>query len=68
MIRKAQNSVQIVTTEEGIMRKLNALRTVLKKAHDKGVSIQVKAPVTDKNKEIVESSIVSSSSSLSFLR
>jgi len=54
MIREAQNSVKIVTTEEGIIRKLNILKNVIKKAHEKGVKIHIKAPLTDNNKEVIE--------------
>jgi len=54
MIREAHNTVKIVTTEEGIIRKLNVLKNVIKKAHEKGVKIQIKAPLTDNNKEAIE--------------
>ena len=55
MIRNAENSVKIVTTEEGVIRKLTALRDPIKKAYERGVSIEVDAPVTEKNKEIIDS-------------
>jgi len=55
MIRDAQNSVKIVTTEEGLINKLNAFRNIIKKAHERGVKIQISAPLTDKNKDIVSS-------------
>lgn len=55
MIREAKINVKIVTTEEGLISKLNSLKNVLKKAHDKGVIIQIKAPMSEKNKSVVES-------------
>jgi len=53
MIRESQSNVKIVTTEEGLVRKLSALRNVIKKAHERGVTIQVKTPITDKNREMM---------------
>lgn len=54
MIRNAESSVKIVTTEEGIIRKLSALRNVLKKAHERGVTVEVKAPITEKNQKAIK--------------
>ena len=51
MIRKAQSNVKIVTTEEGMIRKLSVLKNVIKKANERGVKIQVKTPVTEKNRD-----------------
>ncbi|MBD3312516.1 hypothetical protein GF352_03630 [archaeon] len=53
MIRKAQDSVKIFSTEEGSIQ-LNALKNAIKKAHKRGIKIQVNAPLTDKNKEVIE--------------
>lgn len=56
MIKNANNNVKIVTTEEGLLNKLNALKNVIKKASERGVKIQVKAPINgDKNKDVIES-------------
>ncbi len=48
MIRKAKNSVVIVTTEKGLDRKIENLGYTLKKLSDKGVKIRVAAPCGDK--------------------
>ncbi|HLE06245.1 MAG TPA: helix-turn-helix domain-containing protein [Candidatus Nanoarchaeia archaeon] len=55
MIKNANNNVKIVTTEEGLLNKLNALRNVIKKASERGVKIQVKAPMSERNKDTIES-------------
>ncbi len=55
MIRNATNNVKIMTTEEGLPVKLNALKNVIKKAHERGVKIEVKAPLTDENRELINS-------------
>lgn len=55
MIKNANNNVKIVTTEEGLLNKLNTLKNVIKKASERGVKIQVKAPMNDKNKDTIDS-------------
>lgn len=49
LIRGAGESITIVTTEEGLIRKLEALKTSLKKAKSKGVKIRIAAPITKRN-------------------
>jgi len=51
MIRKAQSNVKIVTTEEGMIRKLSVLKNVIKKTNERRVKIQVKSLVTEKNRD-----------------
>jgi sugar-specific transcriptional regulator TrmB len=46
MINNAENSIVIMTTEDGFMRKTDALLTHLKKAKDRGVKIRIAAPMT----------------------
>ena len=46
MIKNAKDSVCIVTTEGGLLRKAEALRGALRKAKDKGVQIRILAPAT----------------------
>ena len=53
MIKAAEEEILIMTTEDGIVRKTDALFRSLKKAHERGVKIKVAAPVTDKNKKAV---------------
>jgi len=51
MLKSAEESVVIVTTEEGLNRKVAVLERAFKKTHGRGVSIEVAAPLTAKNKE-----------------
>ncbi len=46
MIKGAQKSVSIMTTDRGMVRKLDALGSVLSKAKERGVRIRIAAPVT----------------------
>lgn len=55
MLKEAEQSVIIVTTEEGFVRKGESLLRNLKKAHERGVKIQIVAPITKNNKQIAES-------------
>ncbi len=54
MIKEAQKSVVLLTTEDGVLRKLSSLSKVLKKANDRGVKISIAAPRTEKNNEILK--------------
>ncbi|MEM4714226.1 MAG: helix-turn-helix domain-containing protein [Candidatus Nanoarchaeia archaeon] len=51
LLKEAQNQISIVTTEEGLNRKVRALKPLLEKAKAKGVKIKIIAPLTEKNKE-----------------
>ncbi len=53
MIRKAKNQVIIITSEDGLIRKLESLRNAFQYAKNKGVKVKLGAPVTNKNKEFV---------------
>ncbi len=53
MIKKAQSSIKIVTTEKGVIRKLSALKTALKKAKKRGVAIRVMSPMNEEVKQII---------------
>ena len=46
-IKKAEKTVTIVTSEEGIKRKIEALKNVLTKAKQRGVKVRIAAPVKD---------------------
>ena len=50
MIKGAKDKVMISTTEEGLRRKARLLRNDIKKAHGRGVKVQISAPVSDHNK------------------
>jgi len=47
IISNAEESVSIMTTEKGFLRKLDVLRNVIKKAKKKNIKIKIAAPVTD---------------------
>lgn len=49
-IKKAEKSVMIVTSGEGLVRKFEALKTVLINAKQRGVKIRIVAPAKDDDK------------------
>lgn len=49
-IRGAEESVVIMTTAQGLMRKVEGLKPVFEKLKKKGVKIKVAAPITKENK------------------
>ncbi len=49
MFRAAENTITLVTTEEGLNRKIEALLPSLEKAKKRGVSIRIAAPITNNN-------------------
>jgi len=55
MIKESENSIILMSTEQGIIRKLNSLEKNLEKAHKRGVKIRIAAPLTDKTRKILES-------------
>jgi HTH-type transcriptional regulator, sugar sensing transcriptional regulator len=54
MIKGAEESIILVTTEQGLPRKADALGRSLRKAAERGVKIQIAAPFSTKNREAVE--------------
>ena len=54
MIKAAENTIVLVTTENGLPRKADVLGRCLKKAAERGVKIQIAAPFSAKNKEAVQ--------------
>jgi len=52
MIRDAEKTVTIVTTAEGLNRKLEALMPVLEKSKKRGVKIRIAAPINNNNIKI----------------
>ena len=55
LIKDAQKSVNIITTEKGFLRKIEGLRATLEKVKKKGVNIRIVAPFTKENKSVVDS-------------
>ena len=49
MIKNADKSVLIMTTEEGLIRKADALKNTLQKAKARGVKVKLLAPVTKRS-------------------
>ena len=49
MIRDAEKTITIVTTKEGLNRKLEALNESLEKAKKRGVTIRIAAPINSNN-------------------
>jgi len=54
LIKKANKSVDIMTTSEGLIRKAKTLKNALKKANEKGVKIRIAAPLTKENNDAVK--------------
>ena len=52
MIRDAEKSITIVTTEEGLSRKLEALMPSFEKCKKRGVKIRIAAPITKNNTNV----------------
>lgn len=52
LIREAEESIVIVTTEGGLNRKMEALMPSLEKAKKRGVDIRIAAPINKNNKDI----------------
>jgi sugar-specific transcriptional regulator TrmB len=52
MLKEAEKEIILITSEEGLNRKGQALMRQIKKASERGVSIKIAAPLTKKNKEI----------------
>jgi len=55
LIKDSKKSVNMVTTEQGFMRKVEGLRPTLEKAKKRGVKIKISAPLTNDNKKIAAS-------------
>jgi sugar-specific transcriptional regulator TrmB len=49
MIRDAEKTVTIVTTAEGLNRKLEALMPILEKSKKRGIKIRIAAPINNNN-------------------
>ena len=46
MIKGAEKSVSIMTTDQGVVRKLESLKGVLAKAKERGIRVRIAAPIT----------------------
>ena len=54
MIRASERTVTIVTTAEGLNRKMEVLMPTIEKAKKRGVSIRIAAPITAENMKIAK--------------
>ncbi len=54
MIRDAEESITIITTEEGLNRKLEILMPSLEKCKRRGVKIRIAAPITKNNMKVAK--------------
>ena len=54
VIKGAEKSVVLMTTEQGLVRKIDALKDIFTKIKKRGVDIKIAAPITSKNKTVVK--------------
>lgn len=54
MIRDAEKSIIIITTEEGLSRKLEALMPSLEKCKKRGIKVRIAAPINSNNLKVAK--------------
>jgi HTH-type transcriptional regulator, sugar sensing transcriptional regulator len=54
LVREAQKTITLVTTADGLSRKLEVLLPSLEKAKKRGVTIRIAAPITAENKQVAK--------------
>ncbi len=54
LMKTAQESIIIATTEDGLLRKAENFRRIFYRAKENNVNIKIVAPITEKNKEAVK--------------
>ena len=54
LVREAQKTITLVTTADGLSRKLEVLLPSLEKAKKRGVIIRIAAPMTTENKQVAK--------------
>lgn len=54
MIRDAEKTITIITTEEGLSRKLEALMPSLEKCKKRGIKIRIAAPINSNNLKVAK--------------
>ena len=54
MIKNAEKTVHLMTTEEGLMRKADSLKAAFQRAKSKGVKIKIAAPLTKRSASVVK--------------
>lgn len=54
LVKEAKDNLAIMTTEDGLVRKVRSLKPLLEKAKERGVDIKIAAPITEKTKEVID--------------
>ncbi len=54
LVRDAQKTITLVTTADGLSRKLEVLLPSLEKAKKRGVTIRIAAPINEENKQVAK--------------
>lgn len=54
LVREAESSITLVTTADGLNRKLEILLPSLEKAKKRGVKIRISAPINDENRKVAK--------------
>ena len=54
MIKSAEQSIDLMTTAEGLLRKADTLKSLLQKAKERKVKIRIAAPVTKETEKVVK--------------
>ena len=54
MVRSAESTVTLITTEEGLSRKLEVLMPSLEKCKKRGVKVRIAAPITSNNSKVAK--------------
>jgi HTH-type transcriptional regulator, sugar sensing transcriptional regulator len=54
MIKNAQKSVTLMTTSQGLIRKIEGLKPTLEKVRKRGVKIRIAAPITKETKDALK--------------
>jgi len=54
LVREAQTTITLVTTADGLNRKLEVLLPSLEKAKKRGVTIRIAAPINEDNKQVAK--------------
>ncbi len=54
LVREAQSTITLVTTADGLNRKLEVLMPSLEKAKKRGVKIRIAAPINEHNKKVAK--------------
>ena len=54
LVRESQSTITLVTTADGLNRKLEVLLPSLEKAKKRGVKIRIAAPITEANKKVAK--------------